>query len=94
MKECNKPCSKRADNEVNYAWFRTLESRGKGKFDPKNSGTEMTNGNGMNCLQNFKEVTKALVGMYPPGNCIHQWLKRETIKWEELAAALFDVQFF
>ena len=53
MKECNKPGSKQADNEVNYAWFRTLESQGKGKFDPKNSGTEMTNGNGMNCLQNF-----------------------------------------
>ena len=65
MKECNEPGGKQADNKVNYAWFRTLESRGKGEFDPKNSGTEMTNGNGMNCLQNFKEVTKALMGMYP-----------------------------
>ena len=60
MKECNKLGSKRADNEVNYAWFRTLESRWKGKFEPKNSGAEMTGGSGMNCLQNFKEVEKHL----------------------------------
>ena len=48
MNECNKPGGKRADNEVNCAWFRTLESQGRGKFDIKNSGTEMTNDNGMN----------------------------------------------
>ena len=71
-----------------------MESRAKGKFDPKNSGTEQTNGNGMNSLQNFKEVTKALLGMYPTGHTIHQWLKEESIKWEALVEALFDVACF
>ena len=94
MKECNKPGNKRADNKVNYAWFRTLESQGKGMFDPMNSSTHMTNVNGMNCLKNFKEVTKALIGMCPPENPIHEWLNQETVKWEELAEALFDVQIF
>ena len=94
MTECNKAESKRAHSDLEYAYWKALESRAKGKFDPKNSGTEQTNGNGMNSLQNFKEVTKALLGMYPTGHTIHQWLKEESIKWEALAEVLFDVACF
>ena len=81
-------------NELHFAALRAIESRGKGRFDHKRTGTEQTNGNGMNFLQNFDEVTKALLGMYSPENHIHQWLRKETLKWEELAAALFDVHCF
>ena len=38
---------------MEFAWINFLETRGKEKFDRKRTGTEMTNGKGMNCLQNF-----------------------------------------
>ena len=68
-----------------------MESRAKGKFDPKNSGMEQTNGNGMNSLENFKEVTKAMLGMYPSEHELHQWLREGSHKWEALAERLFYV---
>ena len=45
---------------------------------------------GMNSLQNFKEVTRALLGIYPPGNTVYQWVKEESGKWEAPAEALFE----
>merc|ERR1712238_596794 len=38
--------------------------------------------------------TVGLLGMYPPGSEEHEWLKIETIKWNRLARALFEVHCF
>ena len=94
LNEGNKVGSNLANSDVQYDALKGLESRGKGHFDRKRTGTEQTNGNGMNCLQNFKEVTNALLGMYEQEHSVQQWLKEETVKWEGLAASLFDVQCF
>ena len=59
---------------MNFAWIRFLETRGGGKFDHKRTGTEMTNGKGMKCLQNFKKVTSAMLGMWGPGTREYVWL--------------------
>ena len=48
----------------------------------------------MNCLENFKEVTKALLGMHPPDHAFRQWLEDKCKKWEALAERLFDIACF
>jgi len=48
----------------------------------------------MNSLENFKEVTKAMLGMYPSEHKLHQWLREESHKWEALAERLFEVACF
>ena len=79
---------------MEFAWIKFLETRGKGKFDRKRTGTEMTNGKGMNCLQNFTQVTTAMMAMYEPNSMEHQWLWGKVHKWDALAEALFEVHCF
>ena len=69
-------------------------SRAGRKLDPKNSGKEQTNGKGMNCMQNFTTITNALLGMYPDGHEVHDWLKVQVKSWNALAAAIFEVGCF
>ena len=90
----NKVGSNLPRDELGFAAVKTIETRGKGKFDHKRTGTEQSNGNGIDFLQNFKEVPKALLGMYQPDDPTHQWLTKESLKWEELAEALFEVHCF
>ena len=80
--------------DMELGFIKFLETRGKGSFDFKRTGTEMTNGKGMNALDNFDQVSVGLLGMYPPGSEEHEWLKIETTKWNRLARALFEVHCF
>ena len=79
---------------MHFGWIRFLETRGKGSFDHKRTGTEMTNGKGMNCLKNFPKVTSALLAMFDPGSREHAWLSERIGKWEALAKALYEVYCF
>ena len=81
-------------NGVSWAFMKAIESRAGGKIDHKRTGTEQTNGKGMTCLQNWNKITTALMGLYPVGNAIHDWLGEMTPKWETLANALYSVQCF
>ena len=55
-------------------WITFVETRGKGKFDAKRTGTEMSNGNRMNRLINFEKVTCAMLAAYKEGSKEHDWL--------------------
>ena len=79
---------------MKHAWIKFIETRGKGSFDKKRTGTEMTNGKGMNCLQNFNKITKAMISMYDVNTQEHEWLKKRSPDWERLAKALFEVHCF
>ena len=41
---------------------------------------EMTNGNGINILQNWSVVTIGMMGLYEEGTAMHSWLAAETPK--------------
>ena len=81
-------------NGVSWAFMKAIESRAGGKIDHKRTGTEQTNGKGMTCLQNWNKITAALMGLYPVGSAIHDWLGEMTPRWETLANALYSVQCF
>ena len=69
-------------NGVSWAFIKSIESRAGGKIDHKRTGTEMANGKGMTCLQNWNHITTALMGLYPEDSVIHEWLGEMTPKWE------------
>ena len=79
-------------NGVSWAFMKAIESCAGGKIDHKRTGTEQTIEKGMTCLQNWNKITAALMGLYPVGNAIHDWLGEMTSKWETLANALYSVQ--
>ena len=54
--------------------FSTLCERAGGRFDLRGTGMEMTNGNGINMLQNWSIVTEGLMGLYEEGTSMHSWL--------------------
>jgi len=68
---------KRSQSDLEYAFWKSVESRAGGKLDTKNSGKEQTNGKGMNCMQNFSKIADALLGMYPPQHKVHKWLVQQ-----------------
>ena len=51
--------------DMEYYFMKVLE-RARGKFNMKQTRTEMTNCNIMNALQNVKVVPKCMLGLYPP----------------------------
>ena len=55
---------------------------------------KLPKGKGMTCLQNWNKITAALMGLYPVGNAIHDWLGEMTPPWETLANAFYSVQCF
>jgi len=65
---------KRPQSDLEYAFWKSVESRAGVKLDTNNSGKEQTNSQGMNCMQNFSEITDALLGMYPQEHEVDQWL--------------------
>ena len=83
--------SKRAESDLEFVLWRAIESRAGGRLDLKQSGRDQTNQAGLNSVQNCGRVFKALLGMYPPGHEVHEWLVVETRKWGRLAYALFDI---
>ena len=42
----------------------------------------------------FLQVGKALPGMYDEDSDVNLWVKKEILKWEELACALFEVHCY
>ena len=75
IKARNNLDGKRPHSDLEYALWNTVKSRAGGKLDLKNSRKEQRNGKGINCMQNFTTITNALLGMYPDGHEVHDWLK-------------------
>ena len=83
-----------ARSKMKHEWTTCLETRGKGGFDRKWTGMEMTNKKGVNCLENFSKVTNSMLSMYDADTREHTWLKIRTPEWEMLAKALSEVHCF
>ena len=77
-----------------FVLWKAIESRAGGKLDFRQSGRDQTNRAGVMSMENCRKVFDALLGMYPEGHVIHQWLTVETVKWQRLGDALFDVSCF
>lgn len=90
----NKKDSKRPKSDIEFVLWKAIETRAGGRLDLKQSGRDQTNQAGLHSVKNCRQVFKALLGMYPPGHQIHQWLAAETKKWERLGDALFDIGCF
>ena len=86
--------SKVMRSKMEHLWITFLETRGKGKFDMKRTGFEMSNGNGMNCLMNFERVTSAMLAACEEGNEERDWFADKIPKWNKLTAALYDTACF
>ena len=54
----------------------------------------MTNGNGINMLENFSIVASGLVGIFPGGSTECCCLVRERKKWRRLAEAMYEIHIF
>ena len=74
--------------------FKVIKMKAARKLDTKNSGKEQTNGKGMICMENFTKVTDTLLGMYPVGHQVHQWLELHVDNWNALAQAIYEVGCF
>ena len=72
---------------------------------PQNSGYEQTNERGMDTMENFKKLSKRVVGMYAPGAnlsslsslqelSMHTWLKSQFMKYDHVADTLFKILKF
>jgi len=94
LKARPKKDSKRAQSDLEFALWKTIESRAGGKLDMRNSGQEQTNGKGLTSLQNCHKVFDALLGMYPPGDDVHVWIKPKIVRWQRLGNSLYDVGRF
>mgnify|MGYP007095114523 CR=1 FL=1 len=71
LKARPKKPGKRAERDLEFTLWKTIESRARGKLDPKNNGQEQTNGRGLTSLQNCSKVFDALLGKYLPGHEIN-----------------------
>ena len=85
--------SKLPREELEFCRIKLLE-RARGKFDMKRAGTEMTNGNGINMLENYSVVTDGLMKVFPEGTEIYEWLAEKTPIWQRLGEALLAVHLF
>jgi len=94
LKARPKTDGKRAESDLEFALWKTLETRAGGKLDPKNSGQEQTNGNGLTSVGNCHKVFDALIGMYLQGHEIREWLDPQVVKWKALGKCLYDVGCF
>ena len=94
LKEKKIKNSKRAKSDLQYALWKTIETQAKGKLDPKQSGMEQTNKSGMISVRNCGRVFAALLGMYPAGDPVHEWLRDRVPKWQKLGRAIFRVGCF
>ena len=94
LKAKNSTDGKRPKSALEYALWKSIESRAGRKFDTKNAGIEQTNGKGMVSLQYCKKVTKALREMFLEGDAIRIWLDKEIPKWEALAKAIYEISCF
>ena len=94
LKAKNALDGKRPKSALEYALWKSIESRAGGKFDTKNSGIEQTNGKGMVSLQYCVKVTHALLGMYPEGHEDRTWLEEKIPGWEALGKAIYEIGCF
>ena len=94
LKARPKTDGKRAESDLEFALWKTLETRVDGKLDPKNSGQDQTNGNGLTSVGNYHKVFDTLIGMYPQGHKIQEWLDPQVVKWKALGKCLYDVGCF
>ena len=71
-----------------------METRAGGRLDPKQSGMDQTNASGLKSVKNCQRVFDALLGLYPPGHHLHDWLSGEVPKWSWLGRAIYDWGIF
>ena len=74
--------SNRPESDLQFVLWKAIESRAGGRLDPKRSGMDQTNAAAMNSVENCDKVFDALLGMYPLGHEVHEWLR---IKVEKVA---------
>ena len=88
-KDGNRPAS-----DLQFVLWKAIETRAGGRLDPKRSGMDQSNGNGMKSVENCGKVFDAMLGMYPRGHEVHEWLREVVPKWKRLGNALFDISEF
>jgi len=93
VKEGMRADSKLPKEGLDFCRIKLLERTG-GKLDMKRTGTDMTNGNGMNMLQNYSVVTDGLMKVFPEGTDMYDWLAEKTPMWRHLAESLMAVHRF
>ncbi len=86
--------SKRPESDLQFVLWRGIETRAGGRLDLKQSGLDQTNCAGLTSVQNCNKVFAALLGMYPQGHEVHDWLSVEVPKWERLGNALYAIGCF
>ena len=94
VREGNQKDSKRPKSDLQFVLWKAIESRAGGRLDPKQSGMDQTNASGMESVKNCGRVFDALLGMYPQGDEVHEWLSVEVPKWRRLGRAIYDVACF
>ena len=72
--------SKLPKEELGFFFRIKLLERARGEFNMKRTGTEMTNENGINMLEDSSMVTNGLMKMFPEGTNIYEWLSENTPK--------------
>ena len=80
LDEGNYKTSKLPRDPLTFCALEAFKIGSKGKVDHKRTGTEQTNREGMNCLQNFAEIGKALMHDKDEGCDVNLWLKKEIPK--------------
>ena len=74
--------------------MKVIDTQAGGRLEPKRSGMDQSNGNGIKSLLNCSKVFDALLGIYPRGHEVHEWLQEVVPKWKRLGDALFDISGF
>ena len=94
LKNEPKKKGRRPNSDIEFVLWKAIETQAGGKLDLKQSGRDQTNAAALNSLQNCRLVFDALLGMYPVGHDVHQWLTEQVVNWEGLGNALYDVGVF
>ena len=76
----NKEESNRPRSDLEFVLWKAIETRAGGKLDHKQSGRDQTNASGLTSIKNSSKVFEALLGMYPVGNEVRDWLSDEIPK--------------
>ena len=85
--------SKLPKEKLDFCRIKLYERTGA-KIDLKRAGTDMTNGNGINMLENYSVVTDGLMKIFPEDTDIYDWLAEKTPIWRDLGERLLAVHLF
>ena len=78
VKEGMRPDSKLPKEGMDFCRIKLFERTGA-KLDMKRTGTDMTNGNGINMLENHSVVTDGLMNIFTEDTDIYEWLTEKNI---------------